>query len=164
MENSETLHEQLTAYIPKLEHSIIAYTKNPANPNAAQGIMAMLECLELLKSSERSICRGKAMSKEDAEHWAKHLINGDGTTGPHWTMEQTTTVAENMGLTWEKVSPLCWWITLNMIYSDYYSVAARYGVSSPDFYADMAKAFLFDEDGPKPKEKISAYYWGIAAQ
>ena len=28
-------------------------------------------------------------------------------------------------------------------------------------YADLAKAFLFDKDGPGPKEKLAAYYHGI---
>lgn len=52
---------------------------------------------------------------------------------------------------------------MNMMYSDYCSVAAKYGVNKPEFFADMAKAFLFDKDAKGPKEKLSAYYHGIAA-
>ena len=33
----ENLHEQIKAYIPKLEYSIREYMRNPATPNAAQG-------------------------------------------------------------------------------------------------------------------------------
>lgn len=30
-----------------------------------------------------------------------------------------------------------------------------------EFFAELAQAFLFDKDGPGPKEKLSAYYHGI---
>ena len=157
----ENLHEQIKAYIPKLEYSIREYMRNPATPNAAQGIMAMVECLNMLKGAEGAICTGREMTKADAETWAAHMVNEDGTTGPHWGVDQTTAIAESMGMTWEKVSRLCWWITMNMIYSDYSSVAEKYGVSIAEFYADMARAFLMDKDGPGAKKKLGAYYHGI---
>ena len=58
----------------------------------------------------------------------------------------------------------CWWITMNMIYSDYSAVAYKYGVDTADFYADMAKAFLFDPDGGEPEEKLAAYYHNIVCR
>lgn len=157
----ENLHEQIKAYIPKLEYSIREYMRNPATPNAAQGIMAMVECLNMLKGAEGAICTGREMTKADAEAWADHMVNEDGTTGPHWGVDQTTAIAESMGMTWEKVSRPCWWITMNMMYSDYSGVAEKYGVSIAEFYADMARAFLMDKDGPGAKEKLAAYYHGI---
>ena len=157
----ENLHEQIKAYIPKLEYSIREYMRNPATPNAAQGIMAMVECLNMLKGAEGAICTGREMTKADAEAWADHMVNEDGTTGPHWGVDQTTAIAESMGMTWEKVSRPCWWITMNMMYSDYSSVAEKYGVSIAEFYADMARAFLMDKDGPEAKKKLGAYYHGI---
>ena len=135
--------------------------RNPATPNAAQGIMAMVECLNILKSAEGTICTGREMTGDDAEAWAAHMENEDGTTGPHWGVDQTTAVAESMGMTWEKVSRPCWWITMNMMYSDYSGVAEKYGVSIAEFYADMARAFLMDKDGPGAKKKLAAYYHGI---
>ena len=50
---------------------------------------------------------------------------------------------------------------MNMMYSDYSGVAEKYGVSIAEFYADMARAFLMDKDGPGAKEKLGAYYHGI---
>ncbi len=47
---------------------------------------------------------------------------------------------------------------MNMMYSDYYSVGVKYGVDRPEFYADLAKAFLFDKDSPAPAEKLAEYY------
>ena len=66
----ENLHEQIKAYIPKLEYSIREYMRNPATPNAAQGIMAMVECLNMLKGAEGAICTGRELTKADAEAWA----------------------------------------------------------------------------------------------
>ena len=158
----ENLHEQIKAYIPKLEYSIREYMRNPATPNAAQGIMAMVECLNMLKGAEGAICTGREMTKADAEAWAAHMENEDGTTGPHWTVEQTTALAESMGLSWDQISPWCWWAAMCMMYSDYCGVANRYGVGTSEFYADMAKAFLFDRDAGGPRAKMAAYYHGIA--
>ena len=61
------------------------------------GIMAMVECLNILKSAEGTICTGREMTRDDAEAWAAHMVNEDGTTGSHWPMEQTTALAESMG-------------------------------------------------------------------
>ena len=157
----ENLHEQIKAYIPKLEYSIREYMRNPATPNAAQGIMAMVECLNMLKGAEGAICTGRELTKADAEAWAARMENEDGSTGQHWGVDQTTAIAESMGMTWEKVSRPCWWITMNMMYSDYSGVAEKYGVSIAEFYADMARAFLMDKDGPGAEEKLGASYHGI---
>lgn len=40
-------------------------------------------------------------------------------------------------------------------------VASKHGVGIPEFYGEMAKAFLFDKDAKSPKDKMSAYYYGI---
>lgn len=157
----ESLHEQIESYIPKLERSIWEYMRSPATPNAAQGIMAMLECLDMLKGAQKSICVGREMTQADAEAWVNHMANEDGTTGAHWSREQTSAVAESLGISWSTLSPWCWWAAMNMMYSDYSGVATHYGVSTPEFYAELAQAFLMDKDGPGPKEKLSAYYWGI---
>ncbi len=36
----------------------------------------------------------------------------------------------------------------------------RSGVSTAEFFAELAQAFLFDKDGPGPKAKLAAYYHG----
>lgn len=153
--------EALAQYKDKLEQGILEYMRNPATPNAAQGIMAMVECLNMLKGAEDAICTGRSMTQADAEAWAARMVNEDGTTGAHWPMDQTSAVAESMGVSWDRGTPWCWWVAMNMMYSDYGAVAMRYGVSTAEFFAELAKAFLFDKDGPGPKEKLSAYYFGI---
>lgn len=59
------------------------------------------------------------------------------------------------------VTEYAWNTAMNMMYSDYCTVATKYGIGSPEFYGDMAKAFLFDKDAKSPNAKMSAYYYGI---
>ena len=80
-----------------------------------------------------------------------------GTTGPHWTMEQTSVFADARGIDHD-IPRLAWGVTMNMMYSDYYPVAVEFGLNRPEFYAALAKAFLMDKDGPEPEEKLCAYY------
>ena len=68
----ENLHEQIKAYIPKLEYSIREYMRNPATPNAAQGIMAMVECLNMLKGAEISIHAPRA-GRDGVYELSSHL-------------------------------------------------------------------------------------------
>ena len=54
------------------------------------------------------------------------------------------------------------WISQDAFLAGYVGgVAEKYGVSIAEFYADMARAFLMDKDGPGAKEKLAAYYHGI---
>lgn len=48
-----------------------------------------------------------------------------------------------------------------MMYSDYYGVAAKYGIDRPEFYDDLAKAFLMDKDAGGAEAKMAEYYHGI---
>lgn len=96
--------------------------------------------------------------RETAMQWAERMQNADGSTGPHWTMEQTTAVAESMGIQEPVVPRWAWGVTMNMMYSDYYPVAVEFGLNRPEFYAALAKAFLLDKDGPGPERKLMKYY------
>ena len=96
-------------------------------------------------------------SREDAMRWAEHMQNADGTVGPHWTMDQTSAVADASGIPHD-IPRWAWGVTMNMMYSDYYDVARKFGVNAPEFYAELARAFLMDKDGPGPEEKLCAYY------
>ena len=129
----------------------------------ATAIIELLCQLDTLDSGEhKSACDG--LSKDEAKRWAARMENADGTTGPHWTMEQTTAVAESMGIHAPLVPRWAWGVTMNMMYSDYYDVAMEFGVNRPEFYAALAKAFLMDKDGPEPEEKLCAYYKHIASR
>lgn len=153
--------DQIAEYLEKLECGIAEYMRMPASERSAGAIRGMLECWSALDSMKNCTCASTGFTEQDAAAWSAMLRNEDGTTGPHWAVDQTTAIAESMGMTWEKVSRPCWWITMNMMYSDYSGVAEKYGVSIAEFYADMARAFLMDKDGPGAKKKLGAYYHGI---
>ena len=75
------------------------------------------------------------------------MSNEDGTKGGHWTVEQTTSVAKNAGITFEHFNEYDWNYVMNMVYSDYY----KQGGTNTNFYIEMAKSFLMDKDAPKGK-------------
>lgn len=96
---------------------------------------------------------GGKLDKRTAEEWARQMQNADGTTGAHWTMENTEQVMKQYNITCD---PAEFFAAMNMMYSDYCEVFKKFGVNKLDFYAEMAKAFLDDDDAVK--DKIGAYY------
>jgi len=89
-----------------------------------------------------------------ATEWSRQMRNADGTTGPHWTMEQIKQVMAQRGISGE---PLEYFLVFNMLYSDFSAVFRKHGVGDKiDFYADMAKAWLEDKDAVE--DKLAAYY------
>lgn len=95
------------------------------------------------------------MDKQMAHEWLSHMENVDGTTGPHWTMEQTKKVMAQKGI---QCDPVMFDLAMNMMYSDYNKVAKKLGMNNTDFYACMAEAFLTDPDSIPPAEKLGNYY------
>lgn len=153
--------DHVKAYKDKIKGALVEYMAMPASERSSGAIRAMLEGWMLLDEVEPSLCGCGEFTKADAEKWAQHMRNTDGSTGAHWSMEQTTSLAESLGVSRDEVSPWCWWVAVNMMYSDYYGVASHFGVATPEFFAELARAFLLDEDGPGPKPKMAAYYCGI---
>ena len=51
------------------------------------------------------------------------MENEDGTRGPHWSIDETTALASQYGITLgSKFNRYDWFVALNMVYSDYYKV------------------------------------------
>lgn len=72
------------------------------------------------------------------------MTNEDGTTGGHWTLEQTTSVGRQYGVDFSKINEYDWNYTMNMIYSDYYGSVPN----DTSVYVKMAKKFVEDKDAP----------------
>lgn len=96
------------------------------------------------------------LTRDIAEAWVAKMENSDGSTGAHWTMEQTKQIQSQKGI---GLDPIKFWVTMNMMYSDYFMAAEKAGVGSVDFYADMAKAFLTDKDAQP--DKLDRYYCAV---
>ena len=147
-------------YVEKLYTKLHESMEKPVTLGSAEEVGLYAKTIRRL---EKLDCRADepdaaAFDRETAMHWAEHMQNADGSTGPHWTMGQTDAVANITGVS---VKSCVWWAAMNMMYSDYYGVAAKYGLDRPEFYADLAKAFLMDKDAGGPEEKMAGYYYGV---
>ena len=70
------------------------------------------------------------------------MVNEDGTTGPHWSLAETTSVANQYGVKLtEKFNKYDWFVALNMVYSDYYAVIVKVtGSSNIKHFVEFTKA------------------------
>lgn len=149
-------------YLEKLEESIAEYMAMPVSLRSTEAIESMVECWNRLKGMHDMIwpegedmdeeyaddCR---LTEEDAASWNKTMKNADGTTGGHWLISDTSGLGRP-----DDVPDWMWNVAMNMMYSDYSEVAAKYGVGAARFYADMARAFLQDIDAGE--DKLAKYY------
>lgn len=94
------------------------------------------------------------LTRETAMEWTQKMKNADGTTGPHWTMNQTQQVMTQHGL---DCDPVEFWVALNATYSDFCKALKKYGISTIDAYVDFAKAFWMDDKDAEPN-KLARYY------
>ena len=144
-------------YIEKLRERLHELMERPVTLGNVEEVRLYAKTIRALEKLE---C-GETFTKEDALYWVEHMENSDGTTGAQWTMDETSAMAKSMGV----YLPACiWFAAVNMMRSDYCMVARKHGVDKPEFYADMAQAFLFDKDAGEPEEKISAYYHCVAGR
>ena len=90
---------------------------------------------------------GEHLTEELAKEWVEDMDNKDGTTGEHWTMEQTSQFAGNH-------NKADWYATLNMVYSDYYN--PRFDTNT---YVQLANDWLDDKD--VENGKLLRYYMFI---
>ena len=149
--------DKIKAYKAKLCEALEACMAEPVSSRSV-GSCTML--MDALCKADKITMEPEAstFTEDDARRWTEHMENDDGSMGAHWTLEQTTAVANSIGV---HVDPWIWFAALNMEYSDNFDVAQKYGLDRPEYYADLAKAFLFDEDGGGPEAKIAGYYHGI---
>ncbi len=96
---------------------------------------------------------GDKINYELAKDLVKDLAVTDDSgreTGEKWTMEEAKGMGDKVGIDFDKVSKCEFYLVLNMIYSDYFKLAHKYGLPEV-FYGEMAKAWFDDEDGAGDK-------------
>ena len=91
--------------------------------------------------------------KETAKAWVKKMKHADGSSGEHWTMEQSNQVMQKRGI---DCDPAEFYAIMNAMWSDYSKVADKFGVNNVDYWAEMTKAFLMDKDAAP--DKAALYY------
>lgn len=120
------------------------------------------------KEQEREMEMGRSsyepipFDRETAEEWVKNMHNEDKShpKGGKWTVEQLKPLAQKCGIPSEGKKFWEFYAMTNAMYSDYSEVARKFGITSPEFYAFMAKAFIDDKDAED--NKVSLYYECIA--
>lgn len=106
----------------------------------------------------------KKLTEQQYKEWMRDLVNADGSTGPHWTIEQTQQVQNQKGLT--QYDKHAFWAAMNASYSDLCTLFKKHGMDTADAYAEYAVDFWFeDEDavggGNGDAEKLAAYYTAV---
>lgn len=100
----------------------------------------------------------KHLTREQAEHWVQNMHSSDHHGGK-WKFDEIKQYAQNYGVTGEQ-KVIDFFAIMNAMYSDYHKVARKFGVDKTDFYAELAKAFLDDDDAVEGKARV--YYECIA--
>lgn len=105
---------------------------------------------------------GIRFGKEEALEWVRSMRGVDKNipVGGKWTPDQVEPLAKKYGI---PVDGPMWWefyAMVNAMYADYSEVAKRFNITSPDYYAMMAKAFMEDKDAMP--DKVALYYEYIA--
>ena len=101
---------------------------------------------------------GQHLTREQAEQWVQNMRSGDHRGGK-WKFDEIRQYAQNYGVTGEQ-KVIDFFAVMNAMYSDYHKVARKFGVDKTDFYAELAKAFLDDDDAVEGKARV--YYECIA--
>lgn len=93
------------------------------------------------------IYKHNPLTEAEAYSYVSKMRNKDGSTGGHWTYQQTTDyLTSHKGLS--HLNPVCFYVAMNMMYSDYYEPSWPI-----ETYASLAKDFIEDEDAPYDKVK-----------
>lgn len=160
--------EMLKCYKKSLKHELIndlsddfdACVHNyEKHKQVASMINTICDLNKMLDSDDYGHDESHAITDDMLDAWAMGMENSDGTTGAHWTLEQTTAVANQINFPFgNNVSPKDFWVALNMIYSDYGATLKAAGVTDAAVYGNLAKDFLLDKDAIAPKEKLCYYY------
>lgn len=93
------------------------------------------------------------MNREEAQQWVRKMKNADGSTGEHWSFDQTYQLMKQRNIDCE---PAEFYATMNMLWSDYGKVAEKFGLTGVEFWAELSKAFLMDKDAEEGK--LMLYY------
>lgn len=97
---------------------------------------------------------GEVISPELATMLVSEMAITDGsdrTNGEKWTMSETQDVGDRLGVDWNRIIPCEWYVVMNMMYSDYYSVGKAHSMTDWTFYAELTMAWFNDVDGKENK-------------
>ena len=150
-------HYKNGRYAPKSVYEDYGDHYEPEPRNAGpMSTMRMIGFDGTFSSAEKKEHKQKGQDKltmRAAQYWVENMENEDGSRGEHWTLEQIERLANEKDFEGDKLEL---WVTMNMMYSDYFKVAKKFNVNNTDFYLELSKAFLNDKDAGE--EKLFKYF------
>ena len=96
--------EYITDYKARLEKGLAEFMELPISERSTEAVKSMIECLDAVEHLEHCGYHTEALTHEDVMHWYAKMENDDGTTGGHWTVDQTNAVAAALGVKFEHIS------------------------------------------------------------
>lgn len=86
---------------------------------------------------------GPHFDEEHARKAVSKMENEDGSRGQHWSVEETSALANQYGIRFDsKFNKYDWYVALNMVYSDYYKVIVNMtGSNNSKYFVELAKAW-----------------------
>lgn len=105
---------------------------------------------ERLKIERHEAMYGPHFNEECALKAVSKMENEDGSRGEHWSLEETTSIANQYGinLKGEKYNKYDWYVALNMIRSDYYRAVVT--MTSSDHIKYFPEKILVQNAGIDP--------------
>ena len=96
--------------------------------------------------------------RETAENWVRNMRNEDKAhpVGGKWSPDMLKPLAMKYGIPTDGARFWEFYAMANAMYSDYGEVARKFGITSPEFYACMARAWMDDADAEP--DKTALYY------
>lgn len=114
--------------------------------------MGALERFNVLSNARHNLAAMPChFDEETAREWVARMH-----PAARWDLAQTTAVMQSKGYNHR---PCEFWAVMNMLYSDYGKVMAKYGADKPEIWADMADAWITDPDARL--HKTGRYYRDI---
>lgn len=105
------------------------------------------------------MCRNIPYGRRFNQQVPEENMYGDS---PVWTLSQTSSVAENLNISWNKMTKYEFWALMNAFYDDYYDHAKKYGhESDPEYYASIVYSTFNDEDAHN--KTPANYYFNFVA-
>ncbi len=117
--------------------------------------MAIVEAIKAMKDKDKyayyksyftvhESIFGKHFNEELARKAVREMGNVDGTTGEHWTLQQTNSLVASNNLTCNKYD---FYYVINMLYSDFSNVIGN----DANIYMKMSVAYIDDPDAVEGK-------------
>lgn len=167
------MSHKIKANIAMVQKWIDELCEEPISPRAAERLVTYHKAYKILCEMSRKWNHDLESSRDDgykvdvsvvdgplphfdrqmAMDWTKGLANVDGTKGPHWTIEETNKLLKQYSL---DCDPEKFWAVMNSLYSDYCEALRESGISTPEVYVRLAKAWIKDKDAVS--DKAAAYY------